>query len=94
MIEIYSSAVTMLAQLVAQSLSQHGLHPMLKNENLASMVDMSSIAMTCTVWVPVAEVERARSLLSIFEENPQKVAHNIQKSGSQTLTFVGAVDKV
>ena len=68
MIEIYSSAIPIQAQLVAQSLSQHGLHPRLTNENLASMVGVSSIVVPCIVCVPEAEVERARSLLRIFDE--------------------------
>lgn len=63
MIEVYSSPITTEAQLVAQLLTQHGLHPFLRNENLASMVGIGSFALPCVVLVPEAEVERARAIL-------------------------------
>jgi len=63
MIEVYSSDSTIEAQLVAQRLSHHGLHPILKNEDLASMVGMGSIAMPCSVCVPVTEASEAKAIL-------------------------------
>ena len=63
MIEVYSSPITMESQLVAQLLTQHDLHPFLRNENLASMVGIGSQALPCVVLVPETEIERARAIL-------------------------------
>ena len=72
MVEIYSAASTIDAQIVAQALIQGGLHPTLKNENLASMLGVGTFALPCVVSVPAHEVERALQMIAAMGEGSEE----------------------
>ena len=71
MIEVYSSDQTIYAQMIAQLLELHELHPAVQSAHLASMIGMSPLAIPCRVLVPDSEVEAATALITSYQEHPE-----------------------
>ena len=62
-VDVYSTAETIDAHIVAQAMIQGGLNPLLKQENLASMLGVGAFALPCVVSVPAQEAERALEII-------------------------------
>ena len=62
-IEIFSSDDTLLAQLKAQHLEQHGIKTLLRNENLAALVGMGGLGLPCRIFVHPHDLQKAKHLL-------------------------------
>ena len=71
MIEVYSSDQTIHAQMIAQLLEMHELHPAIQSAHLASMIGLSPLAIPCRVLVPHSEVEVARALITSYHEHTE-----------------------
>lgn len=61
--EIFHSDNTLVAQLKARLLEQHGITPTLRNENLAALVGMGGLGLPCRVFVPSAQADKATQIL-------------------------------
>ena len=72
-IEVFHSDNTLVAQLKARLLEQHGLTPILRNENLAALVGMGGIGLPCRVFVPSIQAEKASKIL-LRSQGPTLVA--------------------
>ena len=67
---MYRSGQTGLAQIVRSVLQEHGLHPILQGENLASMVGIGGHVAPCRVLVPRSEADDARVVIEMMEAGP------------------------
>lgn len=66
-IEVFHCDNTLLAQLKARLLEQHGITPTLRNENLAALVGMGGLGLPCRVLVQAKDVIRASEILQQSE---------------------------
>ena len=62
-IEVFRSDSTLVAQLKARLLEQHGLTPNLRDENLAALVGMGGLGLPCRVFVPSTQADKASQIL-------------------------------
>jgi hypothetical protein len=65
--EVFSSANTVRAQLMAARLEQHGLHPTLVGENMAAVVGAGAFVVPCRILVPAREEGLARKTITELE---------------------------
>ena len=71
-VDVYSTAETIDAHIVAQAMIQGGLNPVLKQENLASMLGVGTFALPCVVSVPAQEAERALEIIAAMGKGIEK----------------------
>ena len=72
-VEIFHSDNTLVAQLKACLLEQHGIEPLVRNENLAALVGMGGLGLPCRVFVRSLNATRASEILH-QSDGPQLVA--------------------
>jgi len=69
LIEVFQHEHTAVSQLVKSVLEDHGLHPILQGEHLASSVGIASFIVPCRVLVPKLEVPEAQAVIAVMEES-------------------------
>ncbi len=67
LVEVFQHEHTVVSQLVQSVLKDHGLHPAIQGEHLASSVGIASFIVPCRVLVPKLEVEEARVVIAMME---------------------------
>ena len=72
LVEVFRHQHTAVAQLAKSVLADHGLHPVLQGENLASTVGIGSFTVPCRILVPAREVDEAALVLAIMDEEAKK----------------------
>jgi len=83
---VFQSSSTFEAQMMAEQMKRHGLHPVLDGEHLAATVGLGAFVAPCRVSLPNNEVDEARALMAVWEAELSKPS----KAGPSLCAACGA----